>query len=84
MNAIPVPSVTRRDSVLNIAAHAALNSNPPDLGPKGYFSDISYDNANGSGSTKLHSESTLADLTFVGVVADMRCRVESWTSGKSN
>lgn len=54
MNAIPVGSVTRRDGVLNIAAHVAVNSNPPDIGPKGYFSEAC--DPNGSGTTKLHSK----------------------------
>lgn len=56
MNTIPVPSVTRRDGVLNLAAHVPTNWNPPDLGPKGYFSEISYDTKGGSGSTKLHMD----------------------------
>lgn len=56
MNALPVGSVTRRDGVLNIAAHTPTNSNPPDLGPKGYFSQISNDKEGGNGSTKLHSK----------------------------
>lgn len=56
MNAIPVGAVTRRDGVMNIAAHAATNSNPPDLGPKGYFSQVS--DPEGSGTTKLHSRTS--------------------------
>lgn len=58
MMGLPVGSVTRRDGVLNIAAHTPLNSNPPDLGPKGYFSEVSNDSPGGQGSTKLHSAST--------------------------
>lgn len=55
-NAIPCGFVTRRDGVLNIAAHMPHNANPPDLGPKGYFSQTSDDNPGGQGSTKLHMD----------------------------
>lgn len=55
MSALPLGCLTRRDGVLNIAAHAAVDSNPPDLGPKGYFSDLSSDELGGNGSTRLHS-----------------------------
>ncbi len=54
MNSLPFGSVTRRDGVLNVAAHYPTNANPPDLGPKGYFSEISDDEPGGNGSTKLH------------------------------
>lgn len=54
MKALPFGSVTRRDGVLNVAAHYPLNANPPDLGPKGYFSEISDNGPGGNGSTKLH------------------------------
>ncbi|KAL8291384.1 hypothetical protein RQP46_002362 [Phenoliferia psychrophenolica] len=55
MRALPVGHVTRRDGVLNIAAHTPTNANPPDLGPKGYFSQVSDDKEGGQGSTKLHN-----------------------------
>ncbi|KAI5478095.1 jumonji domain containing protein [Pseudohyphozyma bogoriensis] len=55
MSALPAPFVTRRDGVLNVAAHTPINANPPDLGPKGYFSERSDDGPGGSGSTKLHT-----------------------------
>lgn len=63
MNSLPFGSVTRRDGVLNIAAHYPLNANPPDLGPKGYFSEISDDEPGGNGSTKLHMVSSQAAMT---------------------
>lgn len=57
MSALPAGIVTRRDGPLNIAAHSPINSNVPDLGPKGYWSQISNDAPGGQGSTKLHSTS---------------------------
>lgn len=66
MNALPVGCVTRRDGVLNVAAHVPINSNPPDLGPKGYFSDISDESPGGNGTTKLHSASFL--LSFLTIM----------------
>lgn len=72
MNMLPIGSVTRRDGVLNISTHTPHNANPPDLGPKGYFSEISDDTEGGQGSTKLHSDLSIslflipqASLTFV-------------------
>ncbi|GAA6059554.1 hypothetical protein JCM10212_000610 [Sporobolomyces blumeae] len=59
MSMIPVGSVTRRDGVLNISTHTPQNANPPDLGPKGYFSEISDDREGGQGSTKLHTVNVL-------------------------
>ncbi|GAA6039189.1 hypothetical protein JCM8097_000461 [Rhodosporidiobolus ruineniae] len=56
MQLLPAGSVTRRDGVLNLSAHSPPNSNPPDLGPKGYFSHISDDKEGGWGSTKLHMD----------------------------
>lgn len=55
MAILPAGSVTRRDGVLDIAAHQPAAANPPDLGPKGYFSQTSDDRPGGTGSTKLHS-----------------------------
>ncbi|KPV73399.1 uncharacterized protein RHOBADRAFT_55148 [Rhodotorula graminis WP1] len=54
MDVLPAGAITRRDGVLNISAHVPVNANPPDLGPKGYFSEISDDGEGGNGSTKLH------------------------------
>ncbi|GAA5864556.1 hypothetical protein JCM1840_000542 [Sporobolomyces johnsonii] len=59
MDRVPVGSVTRRDSVLNISSHTPHNANPPDLGPKGYFSQTSDDSKGGMGSTKLHTVNIL-------------------------
>jgi hypothetical protein len=42
MNAIPAGSITRRDGVLNLSSHSPLNSNPPDLGPKGCVFVLSF------------------------------------------
>ncbi|GAA6004585.1 uncharacterized protein JCM10292_005682 [Rhodotorula paludigena] len=55
MSILPAGSITRRDGVLNISSHTPSNANPPDLGPKGYFSEISDDSPGGKGSTKLHT-----------------------------
>ncbi|GAA5868488.1 hypothetical protein JCM3774_005395 [Rhodotorula dairenensis] len=55
MAILPAGSTTRRDGVLDIAAHTPASANPPDLGPKGYFSQTSDDRPGGSGSTKLHT-----------------------------
>jgi len=63
MHSLPFGSVTRRDGVLNVAAHYPTNANPPDLGPKGYFSEISDDEPGGNGSTKLHMVSSLVLLS---------------------
>lgn len=57
MSILPAGSVTRRDGVLDIAAHTPRNANPPDLGPKGYFAQASDDRKGGKGTTKLHSAS---------------------------
>lgn len=57
MAILPAGSTTRRDGVLDIASHTPVAANPPDLGPKGYFSQTSDDRPGGSGSTKLHSKS---------------------------
>ncbi|TNY23130.1 hypothetical protein DMC30DRAFT_444664 [Rhodotorula diobovata] len=56
MDVLPAGSLTRRDGVLNLSAHTPLNACPPDLGPKGYFSEISCDDEGGQGSTKLHKD----------------------------
>ncbi|GAA5833615.1 hypothetical protein JCM3766R1_002590 [Sporobolomyces carnicolor] len=56
---LPMGSVTRRDGVLNISTHTPPNANPPDLGPKGYFSEFSDDTSGGQGSTKLHTVNVL-------------------------
>ncbi|BGP43495.1 hypothetical protein JCM10449v2_007530 [Rhodotorula kratochvilovae] len=69
MDVLPAGSITRRDGVLNISAHTPRNANPPDLGPKGYFSEISEDGPGGKGSTKLHSPGALApSMTPVATV----------------
>ncbi|GAA6013112.1 hypothetical protein JCM10207_006176 [Rhodosporidiobolus poonsookiae] len=59
MAVLPAGSITRRDGVLNISSHTPGNANPPDLGPKGYFSHISDDHEGGMGSTKLHTVNLL-------------------------
>ncbi|GAA5929670.1 hypothetical protein JCM3775_006516 [Rhodotorula graminis] len=59
MDVLPAGAITRRDGVLNISAHVPVNANPPDLGPKGYFSEISDDGEGGNGSTKLHTVNIL-------------------------
>ncbi|GAA5976044.1 hypothetical protein JCM5350_000295 [Sporobolomyces pararoseus] len=56
---LPIGAVTRRDGVLNISTHTPKNANPPDLGPKGYFSEVSDDTEGGQGSTKLHTVNVL-------------------------
>ncbi|GAA5844186.1 hypothetical protein JCM9279_001720 [Rhodotorula babjevae] len=59
MDILPAGSITRRDGVLNVSAHVPVNANPPDLGPKGYFSEISDDGEGGNGSTRLHTVNIL-------------------------
>ena len=58
MAILPAGSTTRRDGILDIASHTPVLANPPDLGPKGYFSQTSDDRPGGSGSTKQHSMSS--------------------------
>ncbi|BGO95711.1 hypothetical protein NBRC10512_007409 [Rhodotorula toruloides] len=55
MSILPAGSITRRDGVLDIAAHTPRNANPPDLGPKGYFAQASDDRKGAKGTTKLHT-----------------------------
>ncbi|POY75518.1 hypothetical protein BMF94_1420 [Rhodotorula taiwanensis] len=55
MSILPAGCVTRRDGALDFAAHMPAAANPPDLGPKGYFSQISDAMPGGAGSTKLHT-----------------------------
>ncbi|GAA5930341.1 uncharacterized protein JCM15063_004779 [Sporobolomyces koalae] len=59
MRMVPIGSVTRRDGILNVSTHTPKNANPPDLGPKGYFSETSDDSEGGQGSTKLHTVNVL-------------------------
>lgn len=77
MNSLPFGSVTRRDGVLNVAAHYPTNANPPDLGPKGYFSEISDDEPGGNGSTKLHMVS-LHSLGRAGERGERRADVPAF------
>ncbi|GEM11055.1 jumonji domain containing protein [Rhodotorula toruloides] len=66
MSILPAGSITRRDGVLDIAAHTPRNANPPDLGPKGYFAQASDDRKGGKGTTKLHMvRSDVADAVNI-------------------
>ncbi|KAG0666858.1 hypothetical protein C6P46_003568 [Rhodotorula mucilaginosa] len=65
MAILPAGSTTRRDGILDIASHMPVAANPPDLGPKGYFSQTSDDRPGGSGSTKLHMVRDVADAVNV-------------------
>lgn len=71
MATLPAGSVTRRDGVLNISTHTPQNANPPDLGPKGYFSEISDDREDGQGSTKLHSQSKFLSRSVINVLTSL-------------
>ncbi|KDQ07139.1 hypothetical protein BOTBODRAFT_39064 [Botryobasidium botryosum FD-172 SS1] len=54
--AVPVPNYTRRDGVLNIAAHFPSNALAPDIGPKMYNAFESDEGPGGQGSTRLHMD----------------------------
>jgi len=56
---------------LNISTHTPQNANPPDLGPKGYFSEISDDREDGQGSTKLHSQSKFLSRSYINVLTTL-------------
>ena len=55
IDSVPFPEIACPHGPRNLAAHAPLNSTPPDLGPKGYWSQTSNDFIDGKGSTMLHS-----------------------------
>ncbi|KAM0747833.1 hypothetical protein T439DRAFT_328506 [Meredithblackwellia eburnea MCA 4105] len=75
IKSLPAGHVTRRDGVLNIAAHTPTNANPPDLGPKGYFSETSDDGPGGQGSTKLH---TVNLMLWAGTMPDGTPGTAAW------
>lgn len=54
--AVPVPSYSRRDGVLNIASHFPSNTVAPDLGPKMYNAMASSQSPGSKGSTRLHMD----------------------------
>ncbi|KAG8794161.1 hypothetical protein FRC12_000341 [Ceratobasidium sp. 428] len=67
MNALPIPNYTRRDGVLNLASHFAINAVAPDLGPKMYNAFKSSEGTSGQGSTRLHMD--MADAVNVMMFA---------------
>ncbi|KAG8909155.1 hypothetical protein FRC00_010634, partial [Tulasnella sp. 408] len=70
--AVPVPNYTRRDGVLNLAAHYPTNKEAvvPDIGPKMYNAFESSELAGGKGSTRLHMD--MADAVNVMLHASPR------------
>ncbi|KAG9017653.1 hypothetical protein FRB90_000349 [Tulasnella sp. 427] len=58
LEALPVPNYTRRDGILNLAAHYPQNSGivVPDIGPKMYNAFESSEASGGKGSTRLHMD----------------------------
>ncbi|KAJ7031763.1 hypothetical protein C8F04DRAFT_959876 [Mycena alexandri] len=54
--AVPMPSYTRRDGVLNLASHFPLNAVAPDLGPKMYNAHANLEESSCQGSTRLHMD----------------------------
>ncbi|KDQ06066.1 hypothetical protein BOTBODRAFT_75091, partial [Botryobasidium botryosum FD-172 SS1] len=54
--AVPIPNYTRRDGVLNMAAHFPSNAVAPDIGPKMYNAFESDEGPGGQGSTWLHMD----------------------------
>ncbi|GAB1528085.1 hypothetical protein RhiTH_011276 [Rhizoctonia solani] len=67
MKALPVPNYTRRDGILNLAAHFATNAIAPDLGPKMYNAFTSSEGPGGQGSTRLHMD--MADAVNIMMYA---------------
>lgn len=70
--AVPVPNYTRRDGVLNLAAHYPINEEAvvPDIGPKMYNAFESSELPGGKGSTRLHMD--MADAVNVMLYAAPR------------
>lgn len=70
--AVPVPNYTRRDGVLNLAAHYPTNPEAvvPDIGPKMYNAFESSELPGGKGSTRLHMD--MADAVNVMLHASPR------------
>lgn len=71
-NAVPIPNYTRRDGVLNVAAHFPINPGAvsPDLGPKMYNAFESSEQCGGKGSTRLHMD--MADAVNIMLYASDR------------
>ncbi|KDQ12709.1 hypothetical protein BOTBODRAFT_408594 [Botryobasidium botryosum FD-172 SS1] len=68
--AVPIPNYTRRDGVLNIAAHFPVNAVAPDIGPKMYNAFESDEGPGGQGSTRLHMD--MADAVNIMLYAARR------------
>ena len=70
--AVPIPNYTRRDGILNIAAHFPINDEAiiPDIGPKMYNTFESQEGPGGKGSTRLHMD--MADAINVMLYAAPR------------
>ncbi|KAG8935880.1 hypothetical protein FRC02_005879 [Tulasnella sp. 418] len=67
--AVPVPNYTRRDGILNLAAHFPTNADAvvPDIGPKMYNAFMSSELPGGNGSTRLHMD--MADAVNIMMFA---------------
>ncbi|KAM5537170.1 hypothetical protein V8D89_009103 [Ganoderma adspersum] len=66
----PVPNYVRRDGVLNIASHFPSNAVVPDLGPKMYNAQASFESEGSQGSTRLHLD--MADAVNIMTYASTR------------
>ncbi|KAI0314183.1 hypothetical protein OF83DRAFT_1138062 [Amylostereum chailletii] len=66
--AVPVPTYTRRDGVLNVASHFPSNTVAPDIGPKMYNAQATFETAGSHGSTRLHMD--MADAVNMMVYAE--------------
>ena len=72
MQAVPIPNYTRRDGILNVAAHFPTNEGAivPDIGPKMYNAFESSELPGGKGSTRLHMD--MADAINIMLYAAPR------------
>jgi len=55
-HALPIPDITTRVGIRNVAAHFPVNANVPDLGPKMYIAMKNSDQVGSRGSTVLHMD----------------------------
>ncbi|KAI7950226.1 hypothetical protein MJO28_009047 [Puccinia striiformis f. sp. tritici] len=54
--AIPIPDITTRFGIRNVAGHFPTNANVPDIGPKMYIAMKNSDQVGSRGSTVLHMD----------------------------
>jgi len=66
-HALPIPDITTRFGIRNVAAHFPTNGNVPDIGPKMYIAMKSSDQGRSRGSTFLHMD--VADVINIQTYA---------------